>query len=335
MNKTRQWGVRARPGKAGLKLAHLNTGIYGEVPLHWEDQSRNPRGAVPRRGMPPVGYTVRDKAGLWAESAADLYEEAIQRRWAPATDVPWESIEPLPSDIEHAICQICTELTGYANVDIEAITGWQHQMSYGYHEVKQYLATASFDAARHHECFRKRALVNGGGLGLEGPCQVNRMILESRGGWTAAVVYLLLMRGVFTMTLYRYLESHAYNDAERCIYGRALADKARHVAYGLEHLKFAIAHAEEQRQVVATLLAIGDGGFARDLADPVLREALAIVFGRGIAGARRRGMATFENLMRAYVRTHLGYCRWLDVPRRVETLPPPLKAFAHEPPAAS
>ena len=335
MGKTRQWGVRVRPGKAGLKLAQLNTGIYGEVPMHWEDQGRNPRGAVPRRGVPPVGYTVRDKVGLWAESAADLYEEAIQRRWAPATDVPWETIEPLPSDIEHAICQVCTELTGYANADIEAITGWQHQMSYGYHEVKQYLATASFDAARHHECFRKRALVNGGGLGLEGPCRVNRMILESRGSWTAAVVYLLLMRGVFTMTLYRYLERHAYNGAERCIYGRALADKARHVSYGLEHLKFAIAHAEDQRQVVATLLAFGDAGFARDLADPALREALAIVFGGGIAGAGAKGMATFEGLMRDYFRAHFAYCRWLGVPRSPEALPPALKAFAAAPAAAS
>ena len=331
MNKTRQWGVRVRPGKAGLKLADLNVGIYGEVPMHWQDQSRNPRGAVRRRGMPPVGYAIRDKAGLWAPSAGDMYEEAIQRRWAPATDVPWETVAPLPSDVEHAVCQVCTELTAYANVDIEAVTGWQHQMSYGYHEVKQFLATVSFDAARHHECFRKRTLVNGGGLGLESPCRVNRMILESRGGWTEAVVYLYLIRGVFTMTLYKYLERHAHNDAERFIYGHALADKARHVTYGLEHLKFALAHVEEQQQVVATLLAISDGGLASDLADPALREALAIIFGGGIDGARRHGMEVFHDLMRDYLRTHLDYCRWLDVPRRAEAMPPALKAFA--PPA--
>ncbi len=335
MNKSRQWGVRVRPGKAGLKLGDLNAGIYGEVPMHWQDQSRNPRGAVARRGMPPVGYTIRDKAGLWADCAADLYEEAIQRRWAPATDVPWETIDNLPSDVEHAVCQVCTELTGYANVDIEAVTGWQHQMSYGYHEVKQFLATASFDAARHHECFRKRALVNGGGLGLESPCQVNRMILESRGGWTEAVVYLYLMRGVFTMTLYKYLERYAHNDAERFIYGRALADKARHVTYGLDHLKFAVAHVEDQRQVLAILLAIGDGGFGRDLADPVLREALAIIFGGGIKGARRQGMDVYNDLMRDYVKTHLEYCSWLDVPRNPAAFPPALKEFAPPPAAAS
>ena len=328
MNKTRQWGVRVKPGKAGLRLGDLNVGIYGETPTQWADQSRNPRGAVPRRGMPPVGYSIRDKAGLWADCAADLYEEAIQRRWAPATDVPWDTIEPLPDDVEHAVCQVCTELVGYANVDIETITGWQHQMSYGYHEVKQFLATAGFDAARHYECFRKRALVNGGGLGLEGPGMVNRMILESRGGWTEAVVYLLVMRGTFTMTLYKHLGRHAHNDAERFIYGHALADKARHVTYALDHLKYAVAHTDDQLQVVGTLIAIGEGGLTRDLRDPVLKEALAVIFGGGVAKAAGRGMAVYGELMRDYVATYLDYCQWLGVPRNPDRLPPPLNEYA-------
>ena len=327
MNKSRQWGMRVTPGKAGLRLGDLNTGIYGEIPMHWQDQSRNPRGAIPRRGMPPVGYSVRDKADLWADGAADLYEEAIQRRWAPATDVPWNTIEPLPDDVEHAVCQVCTELVSYANVDIETITGWQHQMSYGYHEVKQYLATASFDAARHYECFRKRALVNGGGLGLEGPGMVNRMVLESRGGWTEAVVYLLLLRGAFTLTLYRYLLRHAHNDAERVIYSYALADKARHVSYGLDHLKYAIAHVDDQRQVVGTLIAIGEGGLARDFRDPVLGEALAVIFAGGVENAAGRGMDVYRSLMRDYLGTYFDYCRWLDLPRDAARMPPPLNEF--------
>ena len=328
MNKSRQWGMRVRPGKAGLKLGELNTGIYGEIPMHWTDESRNPRGAIPRRGMPPVGYSVRDKADLWADSAADLYEEAIQRRWAPATDVPWDSIKPLADDVEHAVCQVCTELVGYANVDIESITGWQHQMSYGYHEVKQFLATAGFDAARHYECFRKRALVNGGGLGLEGPGMVNRMILESRGGWTEAVVYLLLLRGAFTLTLYRYLGRYAHNDAERFIFGHALADKARHVSYGLDHLKYAIAHVDDQRQIVRTLLFIGEGVVGRDMRDPVLAEALAIIFGGGIVCAADRGMDVFRALMRDYLEMHFDFCRWLGVPRDPARMPPPLNEYA-------
>ena len=46
--------------------------------------------------------------------------------------------------------------------------GWLKDISYGYHEVKLYLATQAFDHARHVEAFRKRALANGGGLGRAG-----------------------------------------------------------------------------------------------------------------------------------------------------------------------
>ncbi len=205
--RSHQWGTRVKPDKHGLRLGDLNVGIYGEVPPVWTDQTRAPRGAVSRRGVPPLGYAIRDKVDLWADSAADMYEEAIQRRWAPATSIPWSTIEPLPDDVERAICQVCTELSQYANADVESVTHWQSQMAYGYHEVKQFLATVSFDGARHMEVFRKRALCNGGGLGLEGPGEVNRMILESRGGWTEAVLYLFVMRGLFTQTMYRYLRA--------------------------------------------------------------------------------------------------------------------------------
>ena len=327
MNQSRQWGVRVKPGKKGLTLGSLNVGIYGEVPAQWQDQSRNPRGAIPRRDMPPVGYPVREKAAVWADSAADLYEEAIQRRWAPATDVPWDSIEPLPEDVERAVCQICTELCQYANVDIETISGWQHQMAYGYHEVKQYLATATFDAARHYEAFRKRALYNGGGLGVEGPGEVNRMILESRGGWTETVCYLFLLRGTFSMTMLRWLERFAHNDAERFIYGHVIADKARHLAYGLEHLKYSVAHVEDQARVLATVLFIGDRIFSRDLRDPVLREALAIVFGGGIEGARGAGMDAFEAMMRDFMQSFQRCCKWLGIPRSVEAMPKDMRRY--------
>lgn len=278
MNKSRQWGVRVKPGKKGLTLGSLNVGIYGEIPMDWPDQTRNPRGAIGRKGMPPVGYMLRSKSQVWADSAADLYEEAIQRRWAPATDVPWNTVKPLPDDLERAVCQVNTELSQYANVEIEVISAWQHQMVYGYHEVKQYLATAGFDAARHYEVFRKRALINGGGRSRGTRSSQSHDSGKSRG-WTEAVVYLVLVRGLLTQTILRYLERYASNEAESFIYRNVLQDKARLMTYGLDHLKFAIAHNEDQKQIVATLLAIGDGLFIRDFNDPVLREALAIIFG--------------------------------------------------------
>jgi len=200
-------------------------------------------------------------------------------------------------------------------------------MAYGYHEVKQYLATASFDAARHFEAFRKRALINGGGLGLEGPGEVNRMILESRGGWTEAVVYLFLLRGTFTMTMLRYLEKHACNDAEAALYRYAMQDKSRHLRYGFEHLQFAISQQDDNRLVLQQLLFVGERIFARELKDHVLREALAVVFAGGIEEAGSEGMAEYQAMMGDFLRSYLETCRWLGVPRNLEMMAPTMARY--------
>ncbi len=327
MNRSNQWGTRVKPGPHGLRLGDLNVGIYGDVPEQWQDQTRNPRGAIPKRGTPPLGYSIRDKSDIWADCAADLYEEAIQRRWAPATDVPWDTVKPLNENLERAICQVLTELCQYANCDVETISQWQHQMAYGYHEVKQYLATATFDAARMHEAYRKRALCNGGGLGLEGPGEVNRMILESRGGWSEAVTYLLLMRGTFTMVMLRYLEKHAYNDAERAIYSKALECKARQMTYGLEHTQYSIAHDDERRDIMQTLFFIGDRVWAREMQDNVLREALCIVFAGNLADAPTTGFAEYKRMMRDFMQAYLDTCTWLGVRRNLDLIPASMTAY--------
>lgn len=321
MGVSREWGTRVKPGEKGLTLGSLNVGLYGEVPSTWPDRSRNPRGAVPAVGRPPVAISVKDKADLWANSAADLYEEAIQRRWAPATDVPWDTLASLPDDVEHAICQVCTELMQYANIDIEIITSWQYQMSYGYHEVKQFLATASLDAARRYEAFRKRALSNGGGLGLESVCQINRVLLESRGGWSETVTCLVFNRALFALTICRYLERFAYNEAERTIYQFVIQDLARLLTYGIEHLSYALATDSTKRSSIQISLGIGDALLARDLRDPVLKEALAIIFGAGISGVHKDGMDTFYAMLDAYVADHLALCKWLRIDRKLEQMP--------------
>ena len=266
MGLTAEWGTRVRPGEHGLRLGDLNVGIYGEVPEVWEDQTRRPRGALPRPGVPPLPYNLRSKYQMWADSAANLYEEAIQRRWIPATDVPWQTLKPLPEDVERAVCQVCTELSQYANTEIEIIAYWQDQMSYGYYEVKQFLATATFDCTRLIDALRKRALANGGGLGVECRGLVNRMILESRGGWTESAAYQYLMRGTFTMHVLTGLLTAAHNDAERFIFSKAIEDHARHMTYGYDHLKYAVAHHDgpgQRHADVADARRNHDGGRTR------------------------------------------------------------------------
>jgi hypothetical protein len=326
MGLSAEWGVRIKPGEHGLRIGDLNVGIYGEVPEVWDDQTRRPRGALPRPGVPPLAYNLRAKHQMWADSAANLYEEAIQRRWIPATEVPWDTLKPLPDDVERAVCQVCTELMQYANTEIEIITYWQDQMSYGYYEVKQFLATATFDCARLIEALRKRALGNGGGLGLEGRGLVNRMILESRGGWTESAVYLYLLRGTFMMHVLRGLLGAAHNDAERMIFAKAIEDQARHLTYGYDHIKYALSHQPGQADIVQTLLFLGEVMMGAELEESTIKPALAIVFGGGIAGGRTVGMETYLHLVGDFVRNYLAVCEWLGVPR-AEGLHPLLKKY--------
>ena len=314
MQNTLQWGTRSIPTKNGLTINALNIGVYGDIPDFWDDQTRKPRGAYPVPGVAPLGFEVREKRELWADNAADLYEEAIQRRWVPATDIPWETIQPLPDDVEAAFCQLCTELSQNASIEIEVIGAWQQKLSYGFHEVKLFLASQMFDNARHFEAFRKRALSNGGGLGLESKGEVNRMLLESSGGWPETVVMLHLLRGAFTFTLYRYGELFAHNPAEKILFARCLQDKARHIAYGLSHLRYATSHNPDKAIVFSRLMNIAERVFVRELNDPVLKEALAIIFGGGIEGARS-GMLQYERMMGDFARQYLANMEYIGVPR--------------------
>ena len=316
MGHSKQWGTRVTKGEHGLRLGDLNVGIYGEVPQHWEEQTRTPRGAADLPGLPPLPYNLRSKHQVWADSAADLYEEAIQHRWIPATDIPWDELSPLPEDVERAVCQVLTELMQAANAELECITYWQEQMSYGYHEVKQFLAVAALTCARHVDAFRKRCLANGGGLGLESRGRMNRAILESRGGWTEAVVYAYLLRGFYTQSQYRFLLAHAHNAAEREIFANCLADHARHMTYALDHLKYAITQRERQKAIMNTILLLGERTLAREIAEPVQSSALAIVFGGGIEGARQEGAATWLALVRSAIREYLDACEWLGIKRK-------------------
>ena len=73
--------------------------------------------------------------------------------------------------------------------------GWLKEISYGFHEVKLYLATQVFDHARHVEAFRKRALANGGGLGVQTPGFFNRTVYASFK-FTELIIYMNIIRAI-------------------------------------------------------------------------------------------------------------------------------------------
>src|SRR5690606_35610930 len=109
-------------------------------------------------------YKIRTKRDIWLKNASQLYEEAVQRQWSSATDIPWEDLQELPDEIERAECQLATFLTEVEFVAGDVPGKWIGETSPDYFEPRMFLISQIMDEARHLDVFRKRALANGGGL---------------------------------------------------------------------------------------------------------------------------------------------------------------------------
>ena len=73
------------------------------------------------------------------------------------------------------------------------------------------------------------------------------------------------------------------------------------------------------------LLNVGESVVARELTDPVVVEALAVIFGGGVQGARA-GMRRAERVIGDFVRQYLAYADWLGI-NRGEQLPGELARY--------
>jgi hypothetical protein len=323
-----EWNTRAKPTKHGLTLEAINIGKYGEIPDEWPYQTEMPRGAVPIPGVESMGYSIFQKQEVWSDNCARLYEEAIQRRWRPATDVPWASIEPLADDVERAICQICTHISEKEQMEADVLGRWEPDISYGYHEVKLYLATTIFENARAVEVFRKRALSNGGGLGVQSPGWGFRSIVDARN-FTEMVSIQMVLHDSLTLAQYQYLEKYAKNPAEQYIAAHVLQDKARHLAYAVSHLKYVMMHRSDRRDEIMRYLDKGEGMMLQDdKKDPATRDAFAIYFGDGKANIQE-GMRIYREMRKRAVEQYLARLKWATI-ERADRLAAGLRAYIQE-----
>ena len=334
MEKTLGWGVKAQvePFGGGLTVDRLNIGVYSEIPDHIPYRNRLPRGAFPSASAGSIGgYYLQDKYEQWSDHAGRLYEEGISRRWSTATDVPWNTAHGVPDDVELAICQIATELSQSASVATEVVSGWLQNLSPGYHEVKLFLSTIVFDSARMFEGYRKRAMVNGGGMMLESPGLMNRALLETYAGWSQTVLGLWLVRGSLVTTILRYLSVYGPTEADRVLAWRFIPDQMRGSAYATSHIAFAISQQPAWRQGFQAALSQLEAAQARELRDPALWEALAIVLGGGIEHMDE-GMKQVGELRQDWMRMYVDRSKQAGVDR-TDTMIRPFKMLLAGPEA--
>ncbi len=315
-------------GEEGFTLKMADVGSYGWAPDRWPYQNDTPRGSWPSDDMGlPAPYTIYEKSEVWADNCADLYEAAIRDRWSAATQISWGAIEPLPEHVELALDQIFTHLSEQAYNANQTLMGWFKEISYGYHEVKLFLSTQTFDLARHTEAFRKRALVNGGALGIESPGFLNRAIAGAFK-FTEYVVYANVLRTSFNLALMERSDILARSQADRQLMEMTARDLRRHLAYGIEHLKYYLQTDLSRRPQVNNWLNRGEVMMAADLRrDTPLREALILALGDSVA----EGKVRLKELRRAQLEKYLLTLEAATVRDRRDALVPAFREVMENP----
>ncbi|MEO6044871.1 MAG: ferritin-like domain-containing protein [Tepidiformaceae bacterium] len=284
LNIDDEWGAHAAPGRKGLTLEDLNVMSYGRIPSSAGAPTMAMRGAKTDPRSPRHGRQYRDKADVWSEAAMMLYEEAMQRQWSSAVDIPWHEISPdLPTDLEMAMCTLCTFLT-----QVEFIAGdlpgrFMGQVPGDHFETQLFLGTQVVDEARHEDVFRKRALVNGGGLV---DANFGASTLLTADDFTEMTCRLHLFGEGFVQTIFRMGELISTNEAEKRIFRLAAQDESRHLAFGVTHLKYVLDVNPERREELHHYLDLQEGALGQAQSgltvNPATSEAVAVLAGGGI-----------------------------------------------------
>ena len=208
--------------------------VAGSAPAHWGLAAR---GALVESGGPDAGFDLADRDLLWADVAPRLYAHAAAAQWDPAI-VAWDVDFTLPAEIEAAVVQVMTYLVENEQAALVLPARFLARMHPHFREVIQLLAVQAADEARHVEVFSRRALLRGSRLGTSsvgGRASLTTLLAEP--DFTLASFLLsVLGEGTF-LDLLGFLHGHAPDPVTREICRRVRQDEARHVAFGVAHLR--------------------------------------------------------------------------------------------------
>ncbi len=284
-------GLRVAPSKRGLTLEDISTASYGDIPAATHNQSGRMRGAAARADAQNMQTHWNTKAASWSASAMLLYEEAVQRQWSSATDVPWADLPDLPEELEMAMSQLCTFLTQVEFIAGDVPGKYAPNVSGEYFEVGLFLASQIMDEARHLDVFRKRALANGIGLLQAGPGALGLLTAQD---FTEMASTLHLVGEGFVQSMFRMGELFAQSEVDKRMFRLAAQDESRHVAFGVMHMKYVMETLPERREEIHTYLDRMEGNLGAGSAQAGLTgggetgEALAILLGGGTSEAQLR-----------------------------------------------
>jgi hypothetical protein len=278
--------------KRGLTYMDLNQGSYGYDDL--PELPRGPRGAAPRgaaflpENQADLEPELNRKTDVWAYKVASFTEEAMSRQWDATTDVPWNDLEKYErtDEIEIAFAQLCTFFTEVELIATDLPAKWLWRMNNQFSEVKHFIATQAMDEARHAEVFRKRALAGGVGL-MEALPQTEHSLKAILDGdtYSEASAFMHLLAEGNVLTMFRFSEFISPTPVDKRLFQLVMQDEARHVSYGMQHLKWIMDHAPEQKEQLHRALDEGENVTINQF-DAALTECMIVLAGKGTKPAQ-------------------------------------------------
>jgi hypothetical protein len=189
-------------------------------------------------GGPDLGFDLDNRDVVWADMAPKLYAQAVASQWDPATAIGWDAEFNLPPEVEAAVVQVMTYLVENEQAALVVPARFLTRIHPHFREVVQLLAVQAADEARHVEVFTRRALLKSGQLGTSatgGRASLATLLAESDFS-LATFLLSVLGEGSF-LNLLAFLDRYAPDPVTRKVTRLARQDEARHVAFGVAHLK--------------------------------------------------------------------------------------------------
>lgn len=196
------------------------------------------RGAAVEAGAPAFEFGLVDKDEVWTDDAGRLYAQAAAAQWDPGSAIPWDAEFELPEVVEDAVVQVMTYLVENETAALIVPARFASRVHPHFREIMQLLALQAAEEARHIEVFTRRATLRRDALGLSSASgQASLKTLLDEPDFALAAFLLSVMGEGTFLTLLRFLHRHAPDPVTRRVMQLTARDEARHVAFGLGHLK--------------------------------------------------------------------------------------------------
>jgi hypothetical protein len=243
-------GAAAGASERGAEPAGGPREVVDRAPPAWGLAAR---GALVEPGGPEFSFALDQKDAVWTDAAAGIYRQAVANQWDPATAVDWDEPFELPDEVEAAVVQVMTYLIENENAALVVPARFLARIHPHFREVVGVLAVQVADEARHVDVFTRRAELRGAPMGLStAGGQASLLTLVEEPDFALAHFMLsVLGEGTF-LSLLSFLERWAPDPVTRRVTHLALADEARHVAFGMAHMEALLATDPGLRSRLAT-----------------------------------------------------------------------------------